>query len=112
MLEFEESQDGPDRRFVIGGELALESCTGLQEYWARHIEPRQQVEIELEDLDTDDAHGLAVLINLLKKTLEGGSRVTLYHSPQMLGHSLYKNGLLREGSGLTLVEPRRREPSP
>ena len=75
--------------------------------------PEQVFEIDLGELDLDPgvAGGLMVArwVDELRARMRDHGRVRVYSCPQMLAHTLYKVGLLRDGR-LELVGVREEEP--
>lgn len=63
-----------------------------------------RIELDLSDLELDDGSAVAEAVNAIRELL-ADSPVVLRQAPQMLAHTLYKAGLLRDGQ-LSLVEPR------
>lgn len=70
----------------------------------------QKITLDLYGLDIEDGIALATVINSLRRLRAHKARLTLKGAPQMLGHNLYRVGLL-DGDGITLVDMRLDEPS-
>jgi hypothetical protein len=67
------------------------------------------VRLDLIDEEADDPIALANRIDELRVLLEAGCRVELANCPQMLAHTLYKVGLLRERR-IVIASMRNEEP--
>ncbi|MEX1363769.1 MAG: hypothetical protein AB1Z98_11620 [Nannocystaceae bacterium] len=65
--------------------------------------------LELAELDVDDGPELARLVTRLRALAREHGRLQLRDCPQMLAHTLYKAGLLRDGR-IELVSVREEEP--
>ena len=72
--------------------------------------PRREITLDLHGLDIEDGVALATFINSLRALRAGGARIVIKGAPQMLGHNLYRVGLL-DDRAVTLVDMRRDEPS-
>lgn len=94
----------------MSGELEVESCRCLENFWDLRVAGHRHVRVHLEDVDAVDAHGVAVFIGRVEQALRSGSKVVLVSPPQLVAHSLYKCGLLAPASGLTLEDLRQEEP--
>jgi anti-anti-sigma regulatory factor len=68
------------------------------------------VVLDLHGLDIDDGAGLAAAINSLRELRARTSGVVLAGAPQMLGHNLYRLGMLGAGA-IELVDMRLDEPA-
>lgn len=95
---------------VVRGELEVASCACLRNFWELRVAPHDVVDVDLREAETGDGQGVATLASLVEDSLRAGARVTLRHAPQMVAHTLYKTGRLRDGSALELVAPREEEP--
>jgi len=95
---------------VMRGELEVASCTCLSNFWALRVAGRRDIALDMRDVDAHDGPGVATLASLVHEALRGGARVTIRHAPQMVAHTLYKIGRLREGGALRLEAPRVEEP--
>ena len=69
--------------------------------------------IDLRELEfgADGAAGVALShwIDHLRERVRAHGRVIVHHCPQMLAHTLYKTGMLRDGR-IVLVDTREEEP--
>ncbi|WP_145258112.1 STAS domain-containing protein [Planctomycetes bacterium Pan216] len=100
-------------RFIVRmeGEIDSSRCDCLAHFWDHYLdETLGDVWLDMSGVEEMDAQSVAVMVTLLRRQLEAGSAVTLEAAPQMLAHTLYKAGELREGGRLSLVEPRTEEP--
>ncbi len=66
------------------------------------------LEIDLYDLEFSDGPAVAEAVNAIRAILDWHPELVLHGAPQMLAHTLYKVGMLEEGS-LTLENPREDE---
>ena len=67
------------------------------------------VRLDLVDEEADDPIALANRIDELRVLVEAGCRVELANCPQMLAHTLYKAGLLRDRR-IVIASMRHEEP--
>jgi hypothetical protein len=69
--------------------------------------------IDLRELEfgSDGAAGVALShwVDHLRERVRASGRVIVHHCPQMLAHTLYKTGMLRDGR-VVLVDAREEEP--
>ena len=63
--------------------------------------------LDFEDLELDDGVSIAQMVNALRE-LGRDARVVVRRAPQLLAHTLYKAGMLRD-ERLTLEDPRQEE---
>ena len=66
-------------------------------------------ELDLTELELERGVEVARWVDRLRDELRTHGRLRVLHCPQMLAHTLYKTGMLRDGR-LELVEPREEEP--
>ena len=71
---------------------------------------QREITIDLYGLDIDDGVALATFINSLRRLRARNTRLILKGAPQMLGHNLYRVGLL-DDDAITLIDMRLDEPS-
>ena len=99
------------RAVVIEGELTEANAEEFEQRMNELIrEPGQKITLDLYGLDIDDGVALATFINLLRRLHARNARLVLKGAPQMLGHNLYRVGLL-DSDALTLIDMRLDEPS-
>ncbi len=105
-LTFISKPDG----WVIDGELDGRNSASLR-LWCEGIEtvPERRT-LELAGLEILDARGMAAAIEAVRWLLQRTPVLTLAHPPHLLAHTLYRIGMLAEGSRLGLFEPRQEEP--
>jgi anti-anti-sigma regulatory factor len=65
--------------------------------------------LELAELDLDGSAATLAAVDAVRRLLEASGRLTLYNSPQILAHTLYRVGLLETGT-LELRDTRQEEP--
>jgi anti-anti-sigma regulatory factor len=75
------------------------------------VEPGDSVVLDLHRLDIEDGVALATCINSLRELRARTSRIVLRGAPQMLGHNLYRTGILEGPAAIELVDMRLDEPS-
>jgi anti-anti-sigma factor len=67
--------------------------------------------LNLRGLDIDDGTALAILVNLLRELRGRAGKLIVFGAPQMLGHNLYRVGMLEGPAAVELVDMRRDEPA-
>ncbi len=67
--------------------------------------------LDLTDLEIEDAEGIVALLDLIRTRRGGGFALTLIGAPQLLGHNLYRMGLLDCPNPIRLVDMRQDEPA-
>ena len=67
--------------------------------------------LDLHGLDIEDGVALATCINSLRELRARTSGLVLRGAPQMLGHNLYRTGMLEGPRAVELIEMRLDEPS-
>lgn len=67
--------------------------------------------LNLSGLDIDDGVALAICVNVLRELRYRASRVVLRGAPQMLGHNLYRVGMLEGPAKIELIDMRLDEPT-
>ena len=75
------------------------------------VEPGDLVILDLSGLDIEDGIALATCINSLRDLRARVSGIVLRGAPQMLGHNLYRTGMLEGASAIELVDMRQDESS-
>ena len=96
---------------IIEGELTEANAEEFERRMNELVrEPQGEITLDLYGLDIDDGVALATFINLLRSLRARASRLVLKGAPQMLGHNLYRVGML-EPDAITLIDMRRDEPS-
>lgn len=68
-----------------------------------------RVDVDLDDVEIDRGADVVELVNALRDAGSEGRRVVVRGCPQLLAHTLYKAGILREG-WLELASVREEEP--
>jgi anti-anti-sigma regulatory factor len=96
---------------IIEGDL---SCENSAEFERRMRELNtasgRAMILDLSGLDIDDGVALATAINIVRELRNRSAKIVLRGAPQMLGHNLYRVGLLDEGGALELIDMRFDEP--
>jgi anti-anti-sigma regulatory factor len=92
----------------IRGDVEGASCNCLEHFWDHYVEPApDRLVVEMSETSDLDGVGTATIVNLLRRALEGGSRIILDSPPQMLAHTLYKIAMLER---IEIMHPRVEEP--
>ena len=100
-----------NKRMSIEGELteanAQEFERRLQAFGAKAMR-RESTEriLEISRLDIEDGVALATSINALRALRARSRRLVLRGAPQMLGHNLYRTGMLDGSAAIELVDMR------
>ncbi len=72
----------------VSGNLEVDSCTCLENFWELRLSGAQQLAVDLSGIDLIDAGGLASLANLLEQQLESGGHVVLRGARDQLRDAL------------------------
>lgn len=75
------------------------------------VEPGGSLILDLRGLDIEDGVALATCINSLRELRARTSGLVLRGAPQMLGHNLYRTGMLEGPGAVELIDMRLDEPS-
>jgi anti-anti-sigma regulatory factor len=67
--------------------------------------------LDLSGPDIDDGVALATAINSLRELRNRSAKIVLIGAPQMLGHNLYRVGLLDGSGAVELIDMRLDEPA-
>jgi len=112
--------DNPELHFSRDSECAILVVGDLREQNASDFETRVRalavdpggsVTLDLGGLDIEDGVALATCINSLRELRARTSSLVLRGAPQMLGHNLYRTGMLEGPAAVVMVDMRRDEPS-
>ena len=114
------SSDTSDLRFSSDSEGATLVVGDLREQNASEfefrlgelmVEPGASVILDVHGLYIEDGVALATCINALRELRTRVSGLVLRGAPQMLGHNLYRIGMLEGPAAVDLVDMRLDEPS-
>lgn len=108
-MKFRYEVQGEVARAVMSGDLEVDSCTCLANFWNLDLAGHPSIDVSLADVDAVDGKAVATLVSLVHGALREGSTVTLRQAPQVVAHNLYRLDLL-EHPGLVLVDTRADEP--
>ncbi len=108
-MKFRKVVEGESVVAVMSGDLEVDSCTCLTNFWNLDLAGHPHIDVCLADVDALDGKAMATLVALIHDALLDGSRVTLRQAPQIVAHNLYRLDLLRH-AGLVLIETRVEEP--
>lgn len=96
-----------DDSALIEGELNSENAAQFESF-LRTIEAHSKtITLDFAALDIEDGVALATAINALRELRARAARVIVRGAPQLLGHNLYRLGLLES---IELVDMREDEP--
>jgi ABC-type transporter Mla MlaB component len=105
-------EQSADNTIRIAGEL---SGDGVDEFERRmrfvQVEAGRAITLDLTGLDIEDSLAVACAINVLRDLCVRACGVVVLGAPQMLGHNLYRVGLLGGPRRVTLVDMRQDEPA-
>lgn len=68
------------------------------------------VELDLTELEIADASGALAAVEAIRALAAVAQPVVIRGAPQLLGHNLYRAGLLETGSRIELIDMREDEP--
>ena len=96
---------------IIEGELTEANAEEFERRMNELIQkPQREITLDLYGLDIDDGIALVTVINSLRRLRDQTARIVLKGAPQMLGHNLYRVGML-DDDAITLIDMRLDEPS-
>ena len=96
----------------IEGELSLANADEFRRRLeAITVESDQEITLDLHGFDIEDGVALATTIDALRGLRSRAAGLVLTGAPQMLGHNLYRVGMLGGGDAVTLVDMRLDEPA-
>jgi ABC-type transporter Mla MlaB component len=97
-------------RWVVEGELTRANAAHFEQELNAIESETSTIELDLSALDITDGAALAILVDSLRRLSTRLSRLVLTGAPQMLGHNLYRIGVLKEDGIIQLVDMRCDEP--
>jgi len=104
-----------DNRISIEGELteanAPEFERRFQEFATQAIPETAERVLEIPRLDIVDSVALVTALNAIRLLRARSSALVIIGAPQMLGHNLYRAGMLDGSAAVQLVEMRLDEPT-
>ncbi|HEX8183306.1 MAG TPA: STAS domain-containing protein [Blastocatellia bacterium] len=96
---------------IIEGDLTSDNAAQLEgQLRALKVEPGLAIVLDLSGLDIDDGVALATAINSLRELRNRAVKIVITGAPQMLGHNLYRVGLLDGRDAVELIDMRLDEP--
>ena len=96
----------------VAGDLKEENAVDFQSrVRALIVEPAGSVILNLCELDIEDGFALAACINSLRELRARACSLVLHGAPQVLGHNLYRTGMLEGPKAVHLIDMRLDEPS-
>ncbi|HST21142.1 MAG TPA: STAS domain-containing protein [Blastocatellia bacterium] len=109
--DFRVIKRGASEAVTVEGELTEANAEEFERQMNELVrEPGEKITLDLYGLDIEDGIALATFINSLRGLLALNARLVLKGAPQMLGHNLYRVGLL-DSDAITLIDMRLDEPS-
>jgi anti-anti-sigma regulatory factor len=101
-----------DEPVIVAGDLTHHNAAEFERRMrALKADFSRTIVLDLSGLDIDDGVALATAINSLRELRDRSAKIILKGAPQMLGHNLYRLGLLDEGGAVELVDMRLDEPA-
>jgi anti-anti-sigma regulatory factor len=111
-LDLQVSQHADSHTVMIAGDLSEANAIEFaRQIDALSVKPNSALTLNLHGLDIDDGVALATVVNVIRRLRARVSRLILIGAPQMLGHNLYRVGLLGDDHGIELVDMRQDEPA-
>ena len=101
--------EGP--AFVLLGDVDAGRAGRILEALEAEGAREGRVELMMEDAELTDAVSVARMVDGVRLLVGRFEHVRLIRSPQLLAHTLYRVGMIREGAPLELIEPREEEGS-
>jgi anti-anti-sigma regulatory factor len=97
---------------IIEGDLSSDNAAQFeQQLRALNARSNRAMVLDLSGLDIDDGVALATIINSLRELGNRSAKIILRGAPQMLGHNLYRVGLLEGAGAVELIDMRLDEPA-
>jgi anti-anti-sigma regulatory factor len=96
-----------DKPLRISGDLTESNASEFErQMQAINDEQRGAVTLDMSELDIEDGPALVTTINALRALRARSRRLVLRGAPQMLGHNLYRTGMLDGSAAIELVDMR------
>jgi anti-anti-sigma regulatory factor len=100
-----------DGVIAIEGELNEENAAEFEQALAEvTVESGSEMVLLMSAFEVADGVALATAINALRRLLRRAGRLKIIGAPQMLGHNLYRLGMLDAGDRIELIAMRVEEP--
>jgi anti-anti-sigma regulatory factor len=97
---------------IIEGDLSVDNAAEFERRMlALKTESGRAIRLNLSGLDIDDGVALATAINALRELRNRSAKIILTGAPQILGHNLYRVGLLAGSRAVELIDMRIDEPA-
>jgi ABC-type transporter Mla MlaB component len=97
-----------DGALAVIGEVGAAEASMLAEALIWELLAWSPPALDLEELELLDGIAVAEVVNAIRQVRDRAGRVEIHRAPQMLAHTLYKPGLLGDGS-IVLIDPRQEE---
>lgn len=112
MPDLQVIQPADSQAVMIAGDLSEANALEFErQIDALSLAMNSAITLNLNGLDIDDGVALATVVNVIRRLRMRTSRLILIGAPQMLGHNLYRVGLLGDDHGIELVDMRQDEPA-
>ena len=95
--------------YVLLGDVDFDGAGRIFEAFEAYPGRGGAVELMMEEAELTDGLSVTRMVDAVRLLVDRFDQVRLIRSPQMLAHSIYRLGMLTEGSRLELVEPREEE---
>lgn len=101
-----------DEPVTVEGDLNAENAAEFESRMrAINSDPSRRIILNFSALDIEDGVGIATAVNVLRELRSRTNHLVLVGAPQMLGHNLYRIGLLDGSAAIELVDMREDEPA-
>jgi anti-anti-sigma regulatory factor len=90
----------------ISGDLTESNASEFERQMQAINEQRGGVTLDMSELHIEDGVALVTTINALRALRARSRRLVLRGAPQMLGHNLYRTGMLDGSAAIELVDMR------
>jgi hypothetical protein len=102
---------GTDGLISVEGDLRADGAAEFERVMrGLSVEPSGEVTLDFSALDVEDGVAVAAAVNSIRELLSRSPRVIIRGAPQILGHNLYRVGMLA-GGAVDLVDMRLDEAS-
>ena len=101
-----------DDEIVVTGDLNEKNASSFAaETRDLTVDGKEPLILNLRGLDIDDGTALAILLNVLRELRARAGKLIVCGAPQMLGHNLYRVGMLEGPDAVELLDMRFDEPA-
>jgi anti-anti-sigma regulatory factor len=97
---------------IVEGDLTGENAAEFESQMREiNSDLSRSIKLDFSALDIEDGLGIATAVNVLRELRSRTNHLAIVGAPQMLGHNLYRVGLLDGSSAIDLVDMREDEPA-